>query len=151
MIQATNTYRIFAEKIAHTATLPTKATDGSANWDLYAAEEKLLWPGERWVVGTGLRIAVPRHHVLEIYPRSGLAANRGITVLNAPGQIDSDYRGEVKVILLNTSREGLPYRVEIGSRIAQCRLVPVVHFQWQECEVMVDTERGEGGFGSTGT
>lgn len=132
--------------------VPLKTTRGAANFDLYAAEECLLWPHQLVAISTGLKMAVPEGFVLEIYPRSGLVLKHGITVANSPGQVDSDYRGEVKVLLYNLGTHERPYRVRKGDRIAQCRIVPVVDqdFHWVLPEDLDETERGEGGFGSTG-
>ena len=131
------------------ATLPARAHAGDAGLDLVAVEAVELGPGERARVRTGIAIELPPGHAGLVVPRSGLAANHGVTVLNAPGLVDAGYRGEVAVLLLNTDRE-TPFRVEPGDRIAQLVVVPVALAQPVEAAALGDTPRGEGGFGSTG-
>ncbi|WP_294320621.1 dUTP diphosphatase [uncultured Sphingomonas sp.] len=128
--------------------LPAYATAGAAGMDVVAAEDVELAPGARHAVATGFAMAIPEGYEVQVRPRSGLALKHGITCLNTPGTIDSDYRGEVKVILANLGRE--PFRVVRGERIAQ--LVPAVVTRATPCEVdtLDDTARGSGGFGSTG-
>ncbi len=130
--------------------LPDYATAGAAGMDLQAAVTApvTVAPGGRALIPTGLRIAVPAGHELQIRPRSGLALKHGITLPNTPGTIDSDYRGELGVILLNTASE--PFVVERGMRIAQAVLAPVLRAQWVEVASLDETARGAGGFGSTG-
>lgn len=128
--------------------LPAYATDGAAGMDVVSAEERVLYPGERAAVSTGIAMAVPEGYELQIRPRSGLALKHGIAVPNTPGTIDSDYRGELKVILINHGNE--PYEVRRGDRIAQAVLSPVVRASWLEVHELDATQRGEGGFGSTG-
>lgn len=128
--------------------LPSYATDGAAGMDVVSAEDRVLNPGERAAVATGIAIAIPEGYEVQIRPRSGLALKHGITVPNTPGTIDSDYRGEVKVILINHGLE--PYKVRRGDRIAQAVLSPVVRASWLEVRELDETNRGEGGFGSTG-
>ena len=129
---------------------PSYATEKSAGMDLTAdiAEPITLKPLERAMVPTGIYIALPDGTEAQVRPRSGLAAKFGISVLNAPGTIDADYRGEVKVILVNLSNE--PFTVNPGERIAQMVVARYEKVEWDEVEVLDDTERGEGGFGSTG-
>ena len=129
---------------------PLYATEKSAGMDLKAdiAEPITLKPLERAMVPTGIYIALPDGTEAQVRPRSGLAAKFGISVLNAPGTIDADYRGEVKVILVNLSNE--PFTVNPGERIAQMVVAKYEKVEWDEVEVLDDTERGEGGFGSTG-
>lgn len=128
--------------------LPRYATSGAVGLDLCAAESVEIPVGEWRVVGTGLEIMLPSGHEAQIRPRSGLAANHGVTVLNAPGTIDPDYRGEVKVILIN---KGLvKFTVEPGDRIAQMVIGFVPRFPVEEVAEVSETERGSGGFGSTG-
>jgi dUTP pyrophosphatase len=131
--------------------LPAYATEGAAGMDLLAAVSGpvTLAPGQRALIPTGLAIALPRGHELQIRPRSGLAMRHGIVLPNSPGTIDEDYRGEIQVIMLNTG--DAPFTVERGARIAQAVLAPVLRATWQEVEVLADTARGSGGFGSTGT
>jgi dUTP pyrophosphatase len=119
--------------------------------DLLAAvaEPLVLPPGGRAAVPTGLMVALPARHELQIRPRSGLALNHGLLVANAPGTIDEDYRGEIKVILLNGGPE--PFTVTRGMRIAQAVLAPVTRILWHEVAVLDETARGAGGFGSTGS
>ena len=130
--------------------LPAYASDGAAGMDLRAAIDKPfdLAPGERTAIPTGLQIAVPSGYEAQIRPRSGWALKRGITVANAPGTIDSDYRGEVLVALINLDRE--PQRIHRGDRIAQMVIAPVVQANWHLVEGLEETQRGTGGFGSTG-
>jgi dUTP pyrophosphatase len=130
------------------AVLPSRAYDGDAGLDLPAAEAVVLAPGERAVVGTGLAIAVPEGHAGFVQPRSGLAARHGITIVNAPGLVDAGYRGEVKVVLLNTGDE--PFAVEPGMRIAQLVVLPVAEIEPVEVEQLPDSERGAKGYGSSG-
>jgi dUTP pyrophosphatase len=132
--------------------LPAYETAGAAGMDLRAAapedEPIVLRPGARTMVPTGLCIAVPEGFEAQVRPRSGLAIRSGITCLNTPGTIDSDYRGEIKVILANLGEENLVIRR--GDRIAQLVICPVIRAEWNEAEVLDETPRGAGGFGSTG-
>ncbi len=130
--------------------LPTQATPGSAGYDLHAAveSEALLRPGERALIPTGVSIAVPEGYEAQIRPRSGLALEHGIVLPNAPGTIDSDYRGEVKVILGNAG--GKAFIVRRGDRIAQLVISPVVRADWEEVPSLDATSRGEGGLGHSG-
>ena len=130
------------------ATLPTRAYEGDAGLDLSASERVELGPGERAVVGTGLTVAIPDGHAGFVQPRSGLAARHGITILNTPGLVDSGYRGELKVVLLNTDRTE-QFVVEPGMRIAQLVVVPVALPEPREVAELPDSERGEKGFGSS--
>ena len=131
------------------AVLPTQAYDGDAGLDLAACERLELAPGERGVVGTGLAVAIPDGHAGLVLPRSGLAVRHGITIVNSPGLIDAGYRGEVKVVLLNTdAREA--FVVEPGMRIAQLVVVDVPGVRVVEAEELSESERGVGGFGSSG-
>jgi dUTP pyrophosphatase len=131
--------------------LPTYATAGSAGMDLLAAvnEPIVLVPGKRAMVPTGIRIALPEGYEAQIRPRSGLAIGAGVTVVNAPGTVDSDYRGEVKVGLVNLSDEA--YTIQRGDRIAQMVVAPVTRVAWQPVALLDETERGARGFGSTGS
>ena len=128
--------------------LPEYATPASAGVDLRASEARVIPPGGRALVPTGLRIALPEGYEAQVRPRSGLALKHGITLPNSPGTIDADYRGEIGVILMNLGQE--PFVVEPGDRIAQMVVAPVVRVAWSEAEALDATERGEGGFGSTG-
>ena len=128
--------------------LPTYETAGSAGMDLRAAESITLKPGARHLVPTGLSIALPRGFEAQVRPRSGLAVKHGVTVLNSPGTIDSDYRGEVKVPLINHGQED--FFITRGDRIAQMVIAPVTQVSWTEVSVLDETARGTGGFGSSG-
>ena len=128
--------------------LPAPMTSGAAGSDLYADEAFTLAPFERRLVPTGLIAAIPPGFEGQIRPRSGLAFKHGVTVVNAPGTIDSDYRGEIKVALVNLSTQ--PFHAERGERVAQIVIAPVAQVRWQETTALDETERGEGGFGSTG-
>jgi dUTP pyrophosphatase len=132
------------------AVAPSYATSGSAGADIRAFTDKpiYLFGGSHHIVNTGLRMRVPEGYEVQIRPRSGLAAKNVITVLNSPGTIDSDYRGEVRVILVNHGNEG--FVIRNGDKIAQMVLAPVTRAEFVIGEVDVDTERGTGGFGSTG-
>ena len=128
--------------------LPAYATAGAAGMDVVAAEDLVLAPGARHAVATGFAIAIPAEFEVQVRPRSGLALKHGITCLNTPGTIDSDYRGEVKVILANLGGE--PFAVVRGERIAQLVPAPVQHAIIDVVDSLDETERGSGGFGSTG-
>ena len=130
------------------ATVPTSAYEGDAGLDLAASERVELAPGERAVVGTGIAVAIPEGHAGFVQPRSGLAARHGITVVNSPGLVDAGYRGELKVVLLNTDRDER-FVVEPGMRIAQLVVVPVATPVPEEVEELPASERGEKGFGSS--
>lgn len=131
--------------------LPAYATVGSAGLDLRAhlEESKVLQPGERVLVPTGLSLALPEGFEAQVRPRSGLALKHGITVLNSPGTVDADYRGDVGVILINLGAE--PFTIAPGDRIAQLVLAAYAQVEWAPVEVLPETERGAGGFGHTGT
>ncbi len=130
--------------------LPAYATKDSAGLDLIAAVDGdlVLKPGARVLVACGIAIALPAGHEAQVRPRSGLALKSGVTVLNSPGTIDADYRGEIKVILINLGAED--YVVERGSRIAQLVIAPVSRIEWKGVESLEETTRAAGGFGSTG-
>ena len=130
--------------------LPAYATAGAAGMDLLAAvgEPVTLAPGARALVPTGISVALPPGYELQIRPRSGLALRHGITLPNSPGTIDEDYRGELKVIVMNVG--DAPFTIERGMRVAQAVLSPVVRAEWHEVEALDGTVRGAGGFGSTG-
>ena len=129
--------------------LPVYAHPGDAGADLVASETVVLAPGERATVGTGTAIALPDGHVAFVVPRSGLASRHGITIVNTPGTVDAGYRGEIRVILLNTDRSE-PYTVTEGDRIAQLVVLPVSRARFVPVERLPGSHRGEGGFGSTG-
>ena len=128
--------------------LPAYATSGAAGMDVVSAEDVVITPGARHAVATGLAVAIPQGFEIQVRPRSGLALKHGITVPNTPGTIDSDYRGELKVILINLGNE--PFTVQRGDRVAQLVLAPVVQAAWDEVAELDATDRGAGGFGSTG-
>ena len=128
--------------------LPAYATDGAAGMDLLAAAALVIPPGGRALVPTGLCVALPPGWEMQVRPRSGLALKHGVTVLNAPGTVDEDYRGEVGVILLNAG--DAPFAVARGDRVAQAVFAPVARVAWEEAESLDGTARGAGGFGSTG-
>lgn len=128
--------------------LPAYATEGAAGMDVLSAEDVLLAPGARHAVATGLAVAIPQGYEIQVRPRSGLALKHGVTVPNTPGTIDSDYRGELKVILINHGK--VAFEIRRGDRIAQLVLAPVVRASWLKVDELDETARGEGGFGSTG-
>ena len=132
----------------HGLDLPAYATSGAAGMDVLAAEDLTLKPGQRHAVATGLALAIPEGYEIQVRPRSGLALKHGITVPNTPGTIDSDYRGEVKVIMINHGADD--FAIQRGDRIAQLVLAPVTRAAWEEVDELDDTARGAGGFGSTG-
>ncbi len=130
--------------------LPAYATPGAAGMDLLAAVSGRveLAPGTRHMIPTGIRIALPEGYEAQVRPRSGLAARHGVTVLNAPGTVDADYRGEISVVLINFGES--PFVVTRGTRIAQLVIAPVTRVHWAPVAALPDTSRGAGGFGSTG-
>jgi dUTP pyrophosphatase len=136
-------------KVQDGAVLPTRAHEGDAGLDLYACEAAHIGPGERWGVGTGIAVEIPVGHAGLVLPRSGLAREHGIALVNAPGLIDSGYRGEIRVLLLNTDPADT-FRVEPGDRIAQLVLAPIALAEPVEAAALAESVRGEGGFGSSG-
>jgi dUTP pyrophosphatase len=130
--------------------LPAYETEASAGMDLRAAigETIVVAPGARHLIPTGIRIALPVGTEAQVRPRSGLAVRHGISMVNSPGTIDADYRGEIQVILINLGQE--PFTIERGDRIAQLVIAPVVRAQWSQVDVLDETARGDGGFGHTG-
>jgi dUTP pyrophosphatase len=147
-----NGLKISIQRLPHAAglELPAYATEGSAGMDLCAALEQplTLEPGHRALVPTGLAIAVPRGFEAQLRPRSGLAIKHGLTLLNSPGTIDSDYRGEIKVIVVNLGQAAVT--LKFGERIAQMVIAPVTRADWEPVENLDATLRGSGGFGHTG-
>jgi len=143
--------KVDIKRLPHGVDLPLPAyeTAGAAGMDLRAAEDMTLSPGARALVPTGLSIALPEGYEAQVRPRSGLAVKHGVTVLNAPGTIDSDYRGEVKVPLINHGQQD--FVIGRGDRIAQMVIAPVTRISWSEVGVLDDTARGAGGFGSSGS
>jgi len=148
------TVQVQIRRLPHSEGLPLPAyeTASAAGMDLRAAVDAdvplILAPGQRAMVPTGLCIALPEGYEAQVRPRSGLAAKHGVTCLNSPGTVDADYRGEVKVILINLGDE--PFVIQRGERIAQMIIAPVTQAAWVETEALSDTARGAGGFGSTG-
>lgn len=144
--------RVLFEKLNHARELPLPEyeTSGSAGMDLRAANKEpvTIEPGKRALIPTGLRMALPQGYEAQIRPRSGLAYKHGITMLNTPGTIDSDYRGEIKVLAVNLGEES--FDIHYGERIAQMVIAPVQQVEITETGMLPDTARGEGGFGSTG-
>lgn len=136
-------------KLKDEAILPTRAHAGDAGLDLYACEAAHIGPGERWGVGTGVGVEIPEGHAGLVLPRSGLARDHGIALVNAPGLIDSGYRGELRVLLLNTD-PAETFRVAPGDRIAQLVLTPIATPEPVEAEALNESARGQGGFGSSG-
>ncbi len=143
--------KILIKRLNKKATIPRYETPGSSGMDLSACieEDIEIQPRDKALVPTGLSIAIPKGFEVQIRPRSGLAVKKSISVLNTPGTIDSDYRGEIKVILVNLGSE--KFIVERNSRIAQMVVCPVIQAKFEEVEELSETSRGEGGFGSTGT
>lgn len=136
-------------KLKEEAVLPTRAHEGDAGLDLCACESAHIGPGERWSVGTGVGVEIPEGHAGLVLPRSGLARDHGIALVNAPGLIDSGYRGELRILLLNTDPAEI-FRVEPGDRIAQLVLTPIAIADPVEATALSESTRGEGGFGSSG-
>ena len=142
--------KILVKKFDKNIKLPAYKTSGSSGMDLvaYIKNKIIINPGKTAMIPTGIAVAIPRHYEIQIRPRSGLAAKKGISVLNTPGTVDSDYRGEIKIILINLSKK--PFVVKSGDRVAQMILCPVVKGELQEVKNLPKTVRGKGGFGSTG-
>ena len=143
--------KIQIKKLSPSASIPKYETLGSSGMDIAAHLENkiVINPGEKALVSTGFAIAIPRGYEVQIRPRSGLAVKKNITVLNTPGTIDADYRGEIKVILINHGKE--QFVIENGERIAQMVVCPVIQANLEEFKELNETDRGAGGFGSTGT
>jgi dUTP pyrophosphatase len=129
--------------------LPAYQNAGDAGLDLYSATDVTIEPGERTVIGTGIAVAIPEGFVGLVSPRSGLAVNHGLSMVNTPGVVDSGYRGEVKLVLINHDR-AQPIEIARGERVAQLVIVPVAAVTVSECDELPPSERGTGGFGSTG-
>ena len=143
--------KILIKRLSKEVSLPKYETSGSSGMDLAANIDANINidPGKTAIIPTGLALSIPKGFEVQIRPRSGLAAKQKISVLNTPGTIDADYRGEIKVILINLGQE--PFKIEKGSRIAQVVVCPIVQAQLKEVDDLSETERGKGGFGSTGT
>ena len=142
--------KILVKRFDKNIKLPTYKTPGSSGMDLvaYIKNKITIKPGKTAMISTGIAIAIPKNYEIQIRPRSGLAANKNISVLNTPGTIDSDYRGEIKIILINLSKKS--FVVKSGDRVAQMILCPVVRGKLKEVKNLPKTVRGKGGFGSTG-
>ena len=136
------------KKLSEDAIIPFYAHPGDAGLDLFSVEEVTIEPGKRKLVATGISIELPKNTEAQVRPRSGLALKYGVTVLNSPGTIDEGYRGEIKVILINHGEEA--FKINKGDKIAQMVIMPVLTVEIKEVEILNDSERGEGGFGSTG-
>jgi dUTP pyrophosphatase len=141
--------RVEFQRLSEAAQAPTRAHEHDAGWDLRASEAATIAPGERASVGTGIAVAIPEGRAGLVLPRSGLAARHGIALTNAPGLIDAGYRGEVRILLLNTDRSA-PFEVAVGDRIAQLVIVDVPAVEFTESGSLTETARGGAGFGSSG-
>ena len=142
--------KLLIKKLQKNIILPEYKTDGSSGMDLMANVEQTvkILPGEKKIISTGIMVAIPEQYEIQIRPRSGLAAKNGISVLNTPGTIDSDYRGEIKVILINHGKD--IFEIKKNDRIAQMIICPIIKAELEEVESLPKTVRGKGGFGSTG-
>ena len=141
--------KLLIKKLQNNIILPEYKTDGSSGMDLMANVEQTvkILPGEKKIISTGIMVAIPEQYEIQIRPRSGLAAKNGISVLNTPGTIDSDYRGEIKVILINLGKD--IFEIKKNDRIAQMIVCPIIKVELKEVESLPETVRGKGGFGST--
>jgi dUTP pyrophosphatase len=137
------------QRLSEAARNPQRANEHDAGWDLRAAEAATILPGERASVGTGIAVAIPEGYAGLVLPRSGLAARHGIALVNAPGLIDSGYRGEVRILLLNTDRTE-SFAIALGDRIAQLVITELPEVEFAESQSLSETARGSGGFGSSG-
>jgi dUTP pyrophosphatase len=142
--------KILIKRLSNNIPLPKYETEGSSGMDLTANVNKVIeiQPGKSEIIPTGLALSIPKNYEIQIRPRSGLAAKNQISVLNTPGTIDEDYRGEIKVILINLGEK--KFKIEKGLRIAQMVLCPVIKAELEEVDELNETKRGSGGFGSTG-
>ena len=142
--------KLLIKKLQKNISIPQYKTEGSSGMDLMAnIKEKIkILPGEKKIIPTGIAVAIPKQYEIQIRPRSGLAIKKGISVLNTPGTIDSDYRGELKVILINFGNE--TFEINNNDRIAQMIVCPIVKAELEEVEILPESIRGQGGFGSTG-
>ena len=142
--------KILVKKLNSSVKLPSYKTIGSSGMDLMALTDKpiTILPKKSYLVPTGISLAIPKNHEIQIRPRSGLAAKNGISILNTPGTVDSDYRGEIKVILVNFGKN--IFEIKKNDRIAQMVVCPIIKAELEEVENLPETVRGEGGFGSTG-
>ncbi len=144
-----NSLKVYIKRIDKELPLPQYQTASASGFDIYSRINTVLTPLNYAVIPTGISVEIPEGYEIQIRPRSGLAANYGIGILNAPGTIDADYRGEIKVILYNIGKE--PYQIQRGERIAQAVMSSVVKAEIREVETLGETPRGSGGFGSTGS
>ena len=142
--------KILVKKLNKNSKLPTYKTLGSSGMDLMANNKKIIkiYPGKTSLIPTGISVAIPYNYEIQIRPRSGLAINKSISILNTPGTVDSDYRGEIKIILINLSKK--PFIVKLGDRVAQMVVCPIVKVKLKEVKKLPKSIRGKGGFGSTG-
>jgi len=140
--------KIKVKKLSKLAEIPAYQTEEAAGFDLHSIDDIVIAPNERKLIATGLAFDIPAGYEIQIRPRSGLAYKHGITVLNTPGTIDSDYRGEIKVLLINHSNED--FEIKVGERIAQAIIKEVIQASFEEVEELSETKRGQKGFGSTG-
>ena len=142
--------KILVKKLNKNTKLPTYETAGSSGMDLMANNKKkiIIYPGKTSLIPTGILVAIPSNYEIQIRPRSGLAIKKSISVLNTPGTVDSDYRGEIKIILINLSKK--PFVVKLGDRVAQMVVCPIVKVKLKEVKKLPKSTRGKGGFGSTG-
>ena len=140
--------KLQVKKLNNLAQIPAYQSEEAAGFDLHSVNDVIIKPNERKLIGTGLAFDIPKGYEIQIRPRSGLAYKHGITVLNTPGTIDSDYRGEIKVLLINHSDE--EFEIKVGERIAQAVIQEVIQATFEEVDELNDTDRGEKGFGSTG-
>jgi dUTP pyrophosphatase len=136
------------KKLNKDALIPSYKSEEASGFDLHSIEDIVIKPGERKLISTGLAFEIEKGYEIQIRPRSGLAYKHGITVLNSPGTIDSDYRGEIKVLLINLGDKD--FEIKKGDRIAQAVVAPVIQVEFLEVENLRETKRGSGGFGSTG-
>ena len=140
--------KIKIKKIKDNAIIPEYAHDGDAGVDLYSTEDYLLKPGERVLVSTGIKIAIPKGYEAQVRPKSGLAIKNGLSIVNTPGTIDSPYRGEVQIIAINLGKENI--KIEKQTKVAQMVINKIEEAEFEEVDELDSTTRGEGGFGSTG-
>jgi len=140
--------KVKIKRIKDNAVIPSYAHDGDAGVDLYSTEDYLLKPGDRILVSTGITIAIPKGYEAQTRPKSGLALNKGLSIANTPGTIDSGYRGEVGIIAINLGKEDI--KIEKGKKVAQMVFNKVEEAKFEEVEELDSTKRGDGGFGSTG-
>ena len=140
--------KVKIKRIKDNAIIPSYAHDGDAGVDLYSTEDYLLKPGDRILVSTGITIAIPKGYEAQTRPKSGLALNKGLSIANTPGTIDSGYRGEVNIIAINLGKEDI--KIEKGKKVAQMVFNKVEEAKFEEVEKLDSTKRGDGGFGSTG-